>query len=43
MVAAVVSLIVYGAGATLEKLQGVAEQPPDDEKFKRQLAEEGVP
>ena len=43
VVAAAVGLIVYGA-TTLEKLQGVAGQPPDDEKFKRQLADKyGVP
>ena len=42
VVAAAAGLIVYGATA-LGKLQGVAGQPPDDEKFKRQLAEEGVP
>ena len=42
VVAAAVGLIVYGV-TTEEDLQGVAGQPPDDEKFKRQLAEEGVP
>jgi hypothetical protein len=33
---------VYGA-TTQEKLQGVAGQPPDDEKFMRKLAAKGVP
>ena len=43
VVAATAGLIVYGA-TTQEKLQGVAGQPPDDEKFKRQLADKyGVP
>ena len=42
MGAAAAGLIVYGA-TTQEKLQGVVGQPPDDEKLKRQLAEEGVP
>ena len=42
VVAAAVGLIVYGV-TTEKDLQGVAGQPPDDEKFKRQLAEEGVP
>ena len=42
VVAAAVGLIVYGVTTEVD-LQGVAGQPPDDEKFKRQLAEEGVP
>jgi hypothetical protein len=43
VVAAAVGLIVYGV-TTEEDLQGVAGQPPDDEKFKRQLADKyGVP
>jgi hypothetical protein len=44
VVAAAVGLIVYGV-TTGEELQGVAGQPPDDEKFKRQLAagKYGVP
>ena len=43
VVAAAVGLIVYGVN-TEEELQGVAGQPPDDEKFKRQLADKyGVP
>ena len=44
VVAAAVGLIVYGV-TTGEELQGVAGQPPDDEKFKRQLAADkyGVP
>jgi hypothetical protein len=42
VVEAAVGLTVYGA-TTQEKLQGVAGQPPDDEKFTRKLGEEGVP
>jgi hypothetical protein len=42
VVAAAVCLIVYGA-TTQEKLQGVAGQPPDDDKFMRKLAAKGVP
>jgi hypothetical protein len=42
VVEAAVGLIVYGA-TTQEKLQGVAGQPPDDEKFMRKLAAKGVP
>jgi hypothetical protein len=41
-VAAAVGLIVYGV-TTEEELQAVAGQPPDDEKFTRKLAEEGMP
>ena len=43
VVAAAVGLIVYGVTTEVD-LQGVAGQPPDDEKFKRQLADKyGVP
>ncbi len=44
VVATAVGLIVYGV-TTEEDLQGVAGQPPDDEKFKRQLTTDkyGVP
>ena len=42
VVAAAAGLIVYGA-TTQAKLQGVAGQPPDDEKFMRKLAAKGVP
>jgi hypothetical protein len=42
VVAAAAGLIVYGA-TTQEKLQVVAGQPPDDEKFMRKLAAKGVP
>ena len=42
VVAAAVGLIVYGV-TTEEDLQGVAGQPPDDEKFMRKLAAKGVP
>ena len=39
---AAAGLIVYGA-TTEEKLQSVAGQPPDDEKFTRKLSAKGVP
>ena len=42
VIAAAAGLIVYGA-TTEEKLQSVAGQPPDDEKFTRKLAAKGVP
>ena len=42
VVATAVGLIVYGV-ITEKELQGVAGQPPDDEKFTRKLGEEGVP
>ena len=42
VVAAAVGLIVYGV-TTEKELQGVAGQPPDDEKFMRKLAAKGVP